>query len=286
LSAGGDLSVADLLSAGHEALAEGEWELAQARFAAALEHYESADALEAFAKATSLSRPGGPSPARRACRSPRLASVISRAGGRPEWTVRVRWVTGFGSEHWHAARQSAMMGVQTRWPASGLASLNAVDRLSRDWLPRGRVARRTRGLLLGGVWLRCVTWRQAHELDEKLARGTDPITSDELSLRAGQLASARSRRKFACVLRGAVALADAPFDPFRMGRPVIRRAQIQENRRLLLELADRLGAGGILGVRGLAITSLLVRDGVSPLYSKAARSSLKASAGHALVALN
>jgi hypothetical protein len=163
--------------------------------------------------------------------------------------------------------------------------MNVIDPFSRNWLPRGRLARRTRGLLLGGVWLRCVTLRQARQLDEQLARGTDPITSDELSLRAGQLASARSRGRFACVLRGAVELADAPFDPVRMGRPVIRRARVQENRDLLLELAGRLRAGGSLGVQGLAITSLLVGDGVSPLYSKAAHGSLKESVNHALLAL-
>jgi hypothetical protein len=164
--------------------------------------------------------------------------------------------------------------------------MNVIDPVRRNWLPRGHLARRTRGLLLGGVWLRCVTWRQTRELDEQLARGTDPITSDELSLRAGQLASARTRGRFACVLRGAVELADAPFDPVRMGPPVVRRAQVQENRELLSELADRLRAGGILGVQGLAMTSLLVGDGVSPLYSKTARSSLKASVNHALLALD
>jgi hypothetical protein len=164
--------------------------------------------------------------------------------------------------------------------------MNVIDPTSRGWLPRGRLARRTRGLLLGGVWLRCVTWRRARGLDEQLARGTDPITSDELSLRAGQLASARSRERFACVLRGAVELADAPFDPVRIGRPVIRRAEVQENRELLLELANRLRARRYLGVQGLAITSLLVGDGVSPLYSKATRSSLKASVKHTLLALD
>ena len=81
-------------------------------------------------------------------------------------------------------------------------------------------------------------------------------------------------------------LAQAPFDPFRMGRPVIRRAQVQENRELLLELAYRLRAGGYLRAQGLAITSLLVGDGVSALYSTTARSSLNASVGHALLALD
>ncbi len=164
--------------------------------------------------------------------------------------------------------------------------MNALEPLSRSWLPRGRLARRTRGLLLGGVWLRWITWRQAHALDELLAHGADPIASDELSLRAGQLASARTRRRFACVLRGAVALADAPFDPVRLGPPAVRRAQIQESRRRLLELADRLGSGGYLGFQGLAITSLLVGDGVSPLYAKAKSGSLKTSVDRALLALD
>lgn len=177
---------------------------------------------------------------------------------------------------------------QTRWPGSGLAALypmNSIDRHSRDWLPRGRLARRTRGLLLGGVWLRWVTWRSSSKLDEQLADGTDPIASDELSLRAGQLGSARNRGRFACVLRGAVTLADAPFDPVRMGRPAVRRAQVRENRRLLLELADRLGERGRLGVQGLAITSLLVSDGVSPLFAKASGGSLRAFVDQALLAL-
>jgi hypothetical protein len=164
--------------------------------------------------------------------------------------------------------------------------MNAIDPVSRDWLPRGRLARRTRGLLLGGMWLRYVTWRRARELDEQLARVTDPILSDELSLRAGQLRSARIRRRFACVLRGAVELADAPYDPKRLGSPAVRRAQVQENRELLLELAGRLGLGGGLGVQGLAMTSLLVGDGVSPLYSKAAGGSLTVSLSHALLALD
>jgi hypothetical protein len=151
--------------------------------------------------------------------------------------------------------------------------MNVFDALSRKWL-------------LGGVSLRWVTARKGRELDQQLARGTDPITSDELSLRAGKLASARTRGRFACILRGAVALADAPYDPARMGRPVLRRAQVQENRELLLELADRLRASGYLGVQGLALTSLLVGEGVSPLFSKAGRGSLTASANHALLALD
>jgi hypothetical protein len=70
-----------------------------------------------------------------------------------------------------------------------------------------------------------------------------------------------------------------------MGPPVIRRTEVRDNRELLLELAGRLRAGGRLGVEGLAITSLLVGDGLSPLFSKATGGSLTASANHALLAL-
>jgi hypothetical protein len=150
--------------------------------------------------------------------------------------------------------------------------MNVIDGFSRRWL-------------LGGVSLRWVAARKGRELDQQLARGTDPITSDELSLRAGKLASARTRGRFACILRGAVALADAPYDPARMGRPVVRRAQVRASRELLLELADRLRAGEYLGVQGLALTSLLVGDGVSPLFSKAGGGSLTASVNRALLAL-
>ena len=106
---------------------------------------------------------------------------------------------------------------------------------TRRWLPRGRLARQTRGLLLGGVWLRCVTWWRAHALDDQLARGVDPMQSNELSLRVGQLSSERSRRRFVYALRGAVQLADTPFDPLRMGPPSIRRAEVRAYALLALE---------------------------------------------------
>lgn len=49
---------------------------------------------------------------------------------------------------------------------------------TRRWLPRGRLARRTRGPLLGGVWLRCITWWRAPALDAELAAGADPIDAE------------------------------------------------------------------------------------------------------------
>jgi hypothetical protein len=82
----------------------------------------------------------------------------------------------------------------------------------RTWVPGARLARRTRGLVLGGLWLRLVTWSRSSALDRELAAGVDPLTSDELSLRAGQLQSAKSRNRLACGLRGAVNLSSRPSD--------------------------------------------------------------------------
>jgi hypothetical protein len=157
--------------------------------------------------------------------------------------------------------------------------------VTRTWLPSRRLARRTRGFVLGGVWLRWRTWARAKELDGLLARGADPMESDELSLRVGQLGSARGRARLACALRGAVELADRQPEPFGMPRPQIRRAEIRASRELLLELAERVDCRGPIGIEGLGLTSLLIRDRASPLYDGDARRSLPAAAFTALVAL-
>jgi hypothetical protein len=154
---------------------------------------------------------------------------------------------------------------------------------TRRWPRRWRIARRSRGLVLGGLWLRWLTWRRSFDLDRQLAGGEDPMQSDELSLRVGQLGSARTRTRLACALRGAVELADRQPDP--LGLPSIRRTEIRANRALLLELAERLRTSRPLGVEGLAMTSLLIYDAPSPLYHTDAARSLTLSAGEALAAL-
>jgi hypothetical protein len=163
----------------------------------------------------------------------------------------------------------------------------------RRWLQNGRVARRSRGPLLGGLSLRCVVWWRARELDRQLAAGVDPLQSDELSLRAGQLGSARNRRRVACALRGAVELAERDVYPVAMAPyPVavaahpIRRAAVRANRELLLEIAERLCRCDPVGVRGLAMTSRLVDDRRAPLYRDNADRPLPVAAFEALVALD
>jgi hypothetical protein len=156
----------------------------------------------------------------------------------------------------------------------------------RRWQPNRRVARRSRGLLLGGLWLRCVTWSCARELDRQLATGVDPMQSDELSLRVGQLGSSRNRRRVACGLRGAVALAERDASPVAVGVPPIRRAAVRANSELLLEIAERLHSCDPVGVRGLAIASQLIEDRRGPLYRDNADRPLTVTAFEALAALD
>jgi hypothetical protein len=135
---------------------------------------------------------------------------------------------------------------------------------TRRWLPSGRLARRTRGPLLGGLWLRVLTKWRAADLDRRLAAGADPMQRDELSLRAGQLGSAGTRSRLAAALREAVAVANGRHAPLISTR--LQRPEIRENEDLLLALADRLSDGEPLGVEGLAKTARLVDDRSSPMY--------------------
>lgn len=161
--------------------------------------------------------------------------------------------------------------------------MTALPFRTRRWLPSRRLARRSRGLLLGGIWLHVVTRWSARDLDRRLANGIDPMQSDELSLRTGQLGSPGTRARLASALRGAVELANGQRAPLITTR--LRRSEIQENDELLLALADRLRDGEPLGVQGLAMTSTLVNDRSGPLYRSGPSRSLPATVSEALAAL-
>jgi hypothetical protein len=155
--------------------------------------------------------------------------------------------------------------------------------LTRRWLPSRSLARRSRGPLLGGVWLHVLTRWRAADLARRLAHGADPVESDELSLRVGQLGSTSVRSRLAAALRGAVEMANGSHPPLFTTR--MRLADIRENEELLLALAERLHDGEPLGVQGLAMTARLVDDRSSPLYRPAASGSLTATVLEALAAL-
>lgn len=156
---------------------------------------------------------------------------------------------------------------------------------ARRSLPGGTLPRGSRGLLLGGVRLRCLTWLRASSLDTLLAAGADPVESDALSLRAGQLSSKRSRARLTSALERAAELADRQPAPPSLSKPLIRRAEVRACRSLLMDLVERLHDDHPMSVRGLAMTSMLVRDGASPLYYNRAPCSLSEAAGSAVIAL-
>jgi hypothetical protein len=143
--------------------------------------------------------------------------------------------------------------------------------------------RRARGLLLGGLWLRVLTRWSAEDLDRRLASGSDPMLSDELSLRVGQLGSAGTRVRLANALRVAVEFANGRRAPLIATR--LRRDEIRECDQLLLSLAERLRGGEPLGAQGLAMAARLVADRAGPLYRSRASGSLSAAVADALAAL-
>jgi hypothetical protein len=128
-----------------------------------------------------------------------------------------------------------------------------------------------------------VTRWQAPELDRQLANGVDPMGSDELSLRVGQLGSRAMRVRLANALHKAVQLANGQHPPLISTR--LRRAEIQENEELLLALAERLHDGEPVGVQGLARTARLVKDRSSALFRSGRSGSLTRDASKALAAL-
>ena len=156
----------------------------------------------------------------------------------------------------------------------------------RGELPRTRVMSRARGLLLGGLWLHCATRWRARELDRQLAAGADPMQTNQLSLRVGQLGSSRSRRRIACALRGAVALAERDAYPGTAFAPPIERAAVRASGGILLEIAERLLSCEPVGARGVAMASQLIEDRRGPLYRCDAASPLTVTAFEALVELD
>jgi hypothetical protein len=144
----------------------------------------------------------------------------------------------------------------------------------RPWLPSRRLARRSRGPLLGGLSLRVLTRWRARQLDRQLASGADPMLSDELSLRVGQLGSPQLRTQLSHRLRAAVEVATGQHHSLVGTR--LRLGEIQENEDLMLAVAERLRGGEPLGVQGLAMTAGLVGDRSSVLYRSNAGGSLSA----------
>jgi hypothetical protein len=108
---------------------------------------------------------------------------------------------------------------------------------------------------------------RARALDLRLADGANPLASPALALRAQQLTDLATRRRLAARIEAIVSCSDAPDRccrheadlPFDMD--AVRAAHSD-----LCALVGRLRDPQTVAERGVAMTSILLRDGSGPLY--------------------
>jgi hypothetical protein len=129
------------------------------------------------------------------------------------------------------------------------------------------------------VWLRRGT------LDSSLAHGADPSATRELSRRARQLTSRRSRAALAQGIRNLIDAAEEPRRGYTAAVPVQSR-EILSERTFLLELADELAGEDKLSPRGIALVEGLLTDGTSPVYAPSPEGALHAALTHARATLH
>jgi hypothetical protein len=111
-----------------------------------------------------------------------------------------------------------------------------------------------------------VRWN-ALALDSALADGARPGVSDELTLRAEQLADEKSREKAAKAIGRVLELAErGSAAQLATTRVPFRKDRVEASRPQLMELAATLRSNGPHPVQGLAMANLLVEDGDSSLY--------------------
>jgi hypothetical protein len=166
----------------------------------------------------------------------------------------------------HTSDRSALFGSSQRLAAAPRRGRDACER--RPWLV-----------------IRVRAWWRRSELDQALADGTDPTTSEELCLRAAQLSDPRMAERLAASLEAAVDAAGRPVNQRSPAVPLRRRAII-DARAALLGLVLRLRDPDELGHRGAAMASHLVCSGDSPLFAGSAGESLWAYARRAAWAID
>jgi len=132
--------------------------------------------------------------------------------------------------------------------------------------------------------LRLRVWARSLEFDRSLAEGVRPACSPELSLRARQLVSDRSRRGLSCALRAAVQAAAQPSEPLTPRVP-LSVTGVLEAVAPLDRVARDLVTNPNPPVRGVALVSFLVCDPTSPLYNRHARLTVREIAERADSAL-
>lgn len=123
-----------------------------------------------------------------------------------------------------------------------------------------------RAAMRAGLVARARTRLRRNELDEQLARGVDPETTVELTLRAAQLRSNGGRSRLANALVEALGDARGPnLGAFRI-RTRRQHSALREAADNLQLLVLRLRDERPIEIRGAAMASRLLNDRGSPLH--------------------
>src|SRR5712691_322994 len=133
-------------------------------------------------------------------------------------------------------------------------------------------------------WHRMLARGLAARLDRQLADGVPPQANATLAARAMRLTAMEYRRDLAASLRGILAAASRvlpvaahPSAPVaRQPRVPVSQVRISQLASELAELAGRLLEPEPVPVQGVAMVSLLLADGLGPLYREACRDDLGA----------
>ena len=116
-------------------------------------------------------------------------------------------------------------------------------------------------------WRRFLVRAQARRLDRQLADGANPGGSAMLALRAHELTSRRSRQRIAASIDCILELPEHPGRFSAAVRP--SGSSVASARSQLQAISELLRAPEPVYARGVALTNVLVHDGLSPLYDPA-----------------
>jgi hypothetical protein len=133
-----------------------------------------------------------------------------------------------------------------------------------------------------------VRWKQL-DLDSELAHGANPVKSEELALRAQQLAEPATRARIAAGIENVTRLATTGPGPGATTALVTRGFvgyRVAANEAGLAALAGKLRGNGPHAVRGLAMASVLIEDAASPLYVRGGVDKLEPAVDAAISALD
>lgn len=138
------------------------------------------------------------------------------------------------------------------------------------------------------IWVRLrVRWKR-RELDEALARGANPVTTEELALRAEQLSEPATRARLAAWYENLFRLAAGGSGPGATTAMVVApfdAHRVATNQPVLAALAETLRGPGPHDVRGLAMASNLLEDAKGPLYARTRVDELEPAVRRAIAAL-